>query len=272
MKSTEYMTNILKLLSQQLTYQKQLYKKITAELLKYPPGNIVCYNHNNSMQYRLRKNSKEKNGSYISKKDQKTIQRFLQKKYYTKSASLLESKIKLIEQFINQASNLQNELQNIYSLQPIENKKFISPIDMSASDFIKSWIDIPYTPKPISQELPCFKTNNGELVRSKSELNIANLLLKYNIPYKYECPLILGGTTIHPDFTILDVNNRREIYWEHRGMMDHIDYARHSISRIKTYEKNNLFIGEQVIVTEETSTLPLDTENIERIIRHHLLA
>lgn len=57
---------------------------------------------------------------------------------------------------------------------------------------------------------------------------------------------------IHPDFTILDLKNRREIYWEHRGMMDDEEYARNTVVRIKMMMKNGIVIGKNLIISEET--------------------
>lgn len=60
-------------------------------------------------------------------------------------------------------------------------------------------------------------TNRGELVRSKSEMIIANLLAQNEIPYEYEKALWLGNKRIHPDFTIeLDFET---YYWERCMMM-----------------------------------------------------
>lgn len=106
-------------------------------------------------------------------------------------------------------------------------------------------------------------------MRSKSELNIANTLYKMEIPYKYKCPFVLmNGRTVHPDFTILDIVNRREIYWEHRGMMDDRMYLKQSVQRIKEYRKSGIYVGDNLLITEETSTLPLGTDEIEDIARH----
>ena len=91
------------------------------------------------------------------------------------------------------------------------------------------------------------------------------------VPYKYECPLILfGGRVIHPDFTLLDTHMRREIYWEHRGMMDDRSYLKDTVQRIKTYRKEGIQLGDNLIITEETSTLPLGTDEILSVIKHFM--
>ncbi len=58
-----------------------------------------------------------------------------------------------------------------------------------------------------------YTTERGEKVRSKSEVIIANLLNKFNIPYRYEEPF----KGIEPDFTIKNKDKSIIIYWEHSG-------------------------------------------------------
>ena len=104
-------------------------------------------------------------------------------------------------------------------------------------------------------------------IRVEEELNIANLLYKNGIPYKYECPLILStGEKIHPDFTVLDVKRRRVVYWEHRGMMDKDTYWPDAVQRVKKYGREGIILGQGLIITEETRDIVLGTSEIERII------
>ena len=64
---------------------------------------------------------------------------------------------------------------------------------------------------------------------------------------------------------------RKIYYWEHLGKMDDPDYARKNTFRLNMYEKNGLFHGDSLITTRETSTLPLDTKLLDRMIDHYLL-
>jgi hypothetical protein len=87
---------------------------------------------------------------------------------------------------------------------------------MRDDDYVKQWQEEPFKGKEIADNVPFYETKRKERVRSKSELNIANALDAHNIVYKYECPLTLNnGFMLYPDFTILDMKNRIEIYWEH---------------------------------------------------------
>lgn len=53
------------------------------------------------------------------------------------------------------------------------------------------WKNKYFKPSSYREEDKRFLTNNNELVRSKSEKILADLISNYNIIYKYECPLFL---------------------------------------------------------------------------------
>lgn len=69
------------------------------------------------------------------------------------------------------------------------------------------------------------RTERGDLVRSKSELVIADKLHARGINYAYEQRLILGeGRVRYPDFTIADHTSGITYYWEHMGLLDDSQY------------------------------------------------
>jgi hypothetical protein len=71
------------------------------------------------------------------------------------------------------------------------------------------------------------KTDRGNMVRSNSELVIANLLFHLGIDYQYERELegavVLGK--FRPDFTFIDPAGE-VIIWEHLDMLSRTDYRR----------------------------------------------
>ena len=107
----------------------------------------------------------------------------------------------------------------------------------------------------------------GERVRSKSEQLIADRLYVNGIPYKYECPITLDGITFHPDFTILRLSDRKEIYYEHLGRMDDPNYAEENVYKLNTYARNGLIMGNNLYATFETRNQPLDVSIVELLIR-----
>ena len=54
-------------------------------------------------------------------------------------------------------------------------------------------------------------------------------------------------------------------------MMDDREYVKNSVWRLKEMMKEGITIGEKLIITEETSTNPLGTNEIDVIIRKYFL-
>lgn len=106
---------------------------------------------------------------------------------------------------------------------------------------------------------------SGDMVRSKSEVIIANLLHQAAIPFTYEEPLYAeDGTFFLPDFT-LRVGGEK-YFWEHWGMLEDKGYATHREHKKTWYEAN--FPG-RLVETQESSQLSLEAnQQIERIRRN----
>lgn len=96
------------------------------------------------------------------------------------------------------------------------------------------------------------RTTRGELVRSKSELVIANHLHKLGLRYEYERPL--DGTVVpgrlRPDFSFID-DAGDIIVWEHLGMLDRDDYRKGWEWKREWYRANGFVEGETLLTTSE---------------------
>ncbi|WP_201729473.1 AAA family ATPase [Acidocella sp. C78] len=90
------------------------------------------------------------------------------------------------------------------------------------------------------------RTTRGELVRSKSEVIIANLLDGLKLSYGYEQPFTApDGSVRYPDFTIDDGETGRRLLIEHLGMLDRPDYVRRWKAKEEWYRQAGVLpIGE----------------------------
>lgn len=96
------------------------------------------------------------------------------------------------------------------------------------------------------------------MVRSKSEVIIANMLFDRDIPFKYECPLFApDGTFYLPDFTI--TYQGEQWYWEHLGLLGNGDYKNHWDTKRAWYDK---YFSGRLLVTEESGNLCQDAIQI----------
>jgi len=122
------------------------------------------------------------------------------------------------------------------------------------------------------------RTSKNELVRSKSEVIIADRLADLGIEYLYERPLRLGGETKYPDFTIEDAELGVTFYWEHCGMMHNPAYRERWERKLLWYRDHGVLPHEEgggtagtLIITEETCESGISSAAIEKLIRTVIL-
>ena len=143
---------------------------------------------------------------------------------------------------------VEEDMGPIYSLRRPENSQLLR-INSSLFNF---------TPVPEEfqdmfqwyEEGKIHKTLADYMVRSKSEVIIANMLFDRDIPFAYEVPLRApDGTTMLPDFTI---NWRGEVwYWEHEGMLHKEEYRNRQEVKHAWYKRHGF--GPRLIITKEGS-------------------
>jgi len=124
------------------------------------------------------------------------------------------------------------------------------------------------------------RTERGELVRSKSELIIADKLHARGIDYAYEQRLVLpNGRICYPDFTITNTARGATFYWEHLGMAEDPGYrarwerkrAEYIEAGIKPYDLGGGPVG-TLIETHDQPGGSLDAAKIAEIIDKVILA
>lgn len=114
------------------------------------------------------------------------------------------------------------------------------------------------------------KTLKGELVRSKSEVIIANMLFEAGIEYEYEKELPLGEDGVRiPDFTIDDAESGILIYWEHCGMMSDPLYRKRWEEKKLIYARHDIIEGENLIVSYDNMDGSIDSVAIKAIIEKY---
>ena len=162
-------------------------------------------------------------------------------------------------------------LKKIYETASDVRKELIVPAELPDELYAQQWQSMPFQPKMIGEDVPEHYSNKGERVRSKSEVMIADALAQAGIPYRYEYPCTFGTTVIHPDFTILRKEDRKELFWEHLGKMDDAEYVMTNLRRIRLYEQNGIMPGISLILTMETSQQPINLSVIKQMIRTYCL-
>lgn len=254
--------DLLRLLDNEMIWTSETINKVNAMLKNAPPGELRVIRHHTNYQYY---HSLPGQRNYISKKNPELAIKLAQKEY---DEIVLAKALAAQEQVDALWHTLEIDYDEIINQFSEEKKKLIKPYFPSNDEFIKQWESMSYDSKPIDESTPELFSNNGEQVRSKSEKIIADKLAEMGIPYRYEAPLFLGTMGIvYPDFTLLKVCTREEIYWEHLGMMDDPSYVHKALNKINTYIRNGYIPGKNLLLTFESKAIPLNMRNVESQFR-----
>lgn len=260
------MTGLKQMLEQEKKHLKIIVQKAKENLKNVPEGTLRISCSKNRVQYYHSTKNGKYNGIYIPKTEQELVKRLAQKDYDEKILSCAQKRLMQIDKILIDYED--DEIEQIYTKQHVERQRLLQPVEPTWEQLVKSWIEDAYEPKGFNDGTPVIYSDRGERVRSKTERSIANFLLKNDVPYKYECPLYLKGYgTVYPDFTMLSKKKRKLVYWEHDGKMDDPEYAISAVKKIQTYENNGIILGDNLIVTFETSKTVLNTSSIERIVQ-----
>lgn len=243
------------------------------------PHGRLRINHNKGVveYYRIT----EKNdtcGKYLKKSDKAIIRNLAQREYIDKqlkSANVeleeIERIIKALQKIVSKGTSGKEILyksDSVYSLMSDERKGLIEPMLMSNYEYALKWEKEEYKKNEFKTEEKVYSTKKGDMVRSKSEAMLADMYYDLGIPYRYEAELRLkSGRTTYPDFTILNVTNRQEIYHEHMGLIDDEDYRFHNLRKIEEYRKNGIFTGKNLFITYESGGCPLNIREIAKCVR-----
>ncbi|MBR6881248.1 MAG: hypothetical protein IKN14_09260 [Clostridiales bacterium] len=239
--------------------QEQLKKKIG----DYPEGRIRIKRDPYSVYY-IFVDKSGKDIRTLGSDDAALIEDLMQKSYLQKVLRSSEIESDYLGKVLKRYPFPTPE--DIYAQLNGERKKHVRPIILPDDQFIRQWEEKPFEHKPFKEGAPYYETIRGERVRSKSEQIIADRLHAKKIPYRYECPLKVGKDIIHPDFTILRMSDRKELYLEHCGKMDDPGYSQDMVIRMNRYALAGIHQGEKLFLTYESSSSPFDVRVLDRMI------
>ncbi len=229
---------------------------VESELLTLPPGKLISTINGKRTKWYI---SDQSNTTYLPKSGQQLAALLAKKKYLTTKKQVLKSELKALQQY---SKYHKDNYQLIYDDMLTDSR--YSPLfnDMEKNSTsipsVAAWLNTPYDPNPYHPEKLTHNTISDLVVRSKSEALIANLLIHKNIPFKYECPLVLDGQTFYPDFTILNPRDFKIWYLEHFGIMDNEQYVGTCCKKLQAYCKNGIYPDYNLILTYESDEFPLD--------------
>lgn len=258
--------NQIKKIRQMLEYELEKIRKlrliVTKSLKKAPEGSLIVSKSNGIMQFFQKTEKSQKKGRYIKKQESSLIHALAQKDYDLALYHELERQEEGIKKALRYLP--EKEMTWIFDKLTEVRKGLVDSHILTDEEYVKLWLDVEYEGNHFHEENKKYETERGEFVRSKSEKIIADKLYALGIPYRYEYPIqIKGRGIIYPDFTILVVKSRTEMYLEHFGMMDVSEYCEKALLRIQELARYGIVIGRNLLTTFESSVVPLDIKTLD---------
>lgn len=239
---------------------------IASAAAKLPEGRLICKRDGKKIRWYQ---SDGASTTYISKHRRLFAEQLAARKYLALKAEEILHEKHSIEYYLRHHAAAAGRADALL-VQP-GYQELLKPYFLPLSEELTEWMSVPYEKNENYPEQLTHKTSSGNMVRSKSEAIIDMLLHLNRIPFRYECMLQLGETSVYPDFTIRHPMTGEYFYWEHFGMMDNPAYCRNVGSKLQLYCANGIVPTVHLITTYETKDIPLNVELVEELVRHYFL-
>lgn len=251
-----------KRMSDYLRFLNNEIQKIEKEMSSFPPGKLICAKDGKHTKWYLSENGKHR---YIYKSERKFAEQMARKRYLQDELEALYKEQKAVKHYLNHNVNFLEVKTNFYSKHSNYLELLVNTIP-EKSDYAKEWMNSEFHQNQYKLEKKIFRSDDGTMVRSKSEAIIASKLYHANIPYRYECELVLVNKIYYPDFTILKPKTNELVYHEHCGMMDDYHYVDQFLEKVGNYAQSGIYLGQNLTVTLETEDAPLRLQDVDNLI------
>ena len=238
---------------------------IDEEIVNAPKESLRASTQRGKSQYYIRTKPSERSGKYVRKADLPRAAAIAQRDY---DLALREAALKEQASIKELLSIRESDLpEDVFGKLILPRQELAVPHFISDEEYAARWLAEPYTPKGFKEGDPEFHSTDGTRVRSKSEALLGDIFDSYPVPKKFECPVRLhNGKIIHPDYTLLNVRERKEYIWEHFGLMDDGDYVAGVSRKLSLYMELGYFPDDNLLMTFESGNHPLDQEKVEKLI------
>ncbi len=235
---------------------------------------LEAISRRNSTEYYIVSKEKSQDGQekrekrYVRKKDRDKAVALAQRDYDRNVRKAIANELELLSEIVK----CWLPCEDLYENLPAARKNLVIPVIDPVDDFVKKWDEVEYMGLGFEKSDDSeFYTARGERVRSKSEIMIADALFRRNIPYRYECPIVIKGKKYFPDFMVLNKRTREVYIWEHLGMMGNIEYIDNNLIKLRKYEEAGYINGKNLIITMENLNCPISTKAINKKIDAYLV-
>ena len=191
-------------------------------------------------------------GKYIRKKNIEFAKQLAQKDYNSALIEQLEKETIALQEYLTQSQN-GRAIPKLYEGLCPARQALITPATLTDRQYIAQWKSVTWQGYPFTADTPTYDTANGEQVRSKSEVIIADTLYRHGIPYRYEYPVKLwkGGPST-------ELRDHKGELLDHKGeLLDHKGELRDHKSELRDHKLEH--ISQQITLHPDFTCLNVHT-------------
>ena len=207
---------------------------------------------------------------YLGTGENEIVKNIKKAKYISCELDMINADIKLLTKLLKDYRMISHEaidrqLPKVYRLQSLD---YYEDLPDAGKEWMRRKEDEKAEYGPWHPEGLIHTVSNGIRVRTKSEMAIAEILLRNGIPFVYELPHVLkNGKIVHTDFTILStIDYKTEILLEHEGSMADPGYRDKHAWRVENYYLSGYIPNVNIFFTYDGLNGSVDGEAIQRIV------
>ncbi|MBR6473450.1 MAG: hypothetical protein IKS99_07000 [Firmicutes bacterium] len=263
---------IRNIIAEELALEKKSLAEAVDQAALYPAA-VLTYSLDKKgieRYYKCHKSNRKR--TYIKRSESEELSKIAYGRLVREKIAALSSNISLLEKVIAEIRD--HDQASLIAALPKSYRKameHVSPAEPAAQ--------VIQSENPNYREDLVVEVSNGLMVRSKSEMSIAEELIRFGLEFRYEKALRLtklyvnrDGTaysenvTVYPDFTIF-MPDGTVIYWEHCGMFDKLDYRSANHNKFDLYFDNDIYPPKNLIITMDGPGKPYSSIAVRNIIR-----
>ena len=254
--------DIKRLIDTQMRTEQRLRKKYISQLEKLPEGRLTGFRLKGKVYYKWIKGGKTK---YIGAGNRELVEKLQLRRYLEKLIATIDRNAGYLRELWEKYRPVAPE-EILGSLpKTYRNRRLLTLAGQGAD--LREWEESDYEQSAWHREYKVHLTAKGDLVRSKSELIIADMLYEREIPYHYEEVLHMpDGGYLVPDFTIGVRDTGRLVYLEPCGMLSEEHYRRDYLRKMERYCVAGFRPWIDVYFTFDNANGALDTDKIGRMM------
>lgn len=250
---------------------KRAQEELATELRELPEGYLSVYVRKDGVYYSNiipKKGNRKKAVRKGITKDKTLVKALVRKKYVEEAAALVEKDLSILENAVKKYIPFdENSVMGEFAR---NHPELADCVYRDAGD-IDEWASNYERQKDFYEEDRTSVAGDGQLMRSRGEIIIAEKLRQYKIPFRYEASLGIPDLPYVPDFTIRRPKDGKIFYWEHFGDVTDEQYMTRNARKLERYEEYGIVPWDNLIISYDFENGGVNTPLIEGLIHAWLL-